>query len=483
MSEAMGGLERIRAVKNQVIISEGDYFEPQQALTPSGQPRHVSHFRAETTRELGSGRLREDWGAEIFYVFKAHVRYVRIVNGGFGLVESRDDRPVQQFRMDLGQLATRVREERRAQPQIVLTALEHEDIRVLPDVRVAGKKQHVLSFQEKGQEFQLFIDAHSKLLTQVDILEDDPTYGDSRYRSRYSDWREVNGVKIPFGLRYEINGDLLRTERYLSVLHNEALASTTFDIPQAIRDQKPYGESVASEWLLRRLAMNVDYPPSLTSRPSVKLTRLSDGVFYTKDGIYNSFVIELRDYLIVIEPVLYEANSVQVIAAIKARFPGKAIRFIVPTHSHNDHSGGIRTYIAEGATILAPAISRAHYQWVASNMHTLRPDRLQATPRRFCMKVVDRHLELRDGLRRVEIFVLPTTHARDLQLIYLPQEKLLIEADLMSPSDGEIGQPIELARQLLLGIRRLNLKVVRIAGVHGDVGTFRQLVEGVHRKT
>ena len=77
-------------------------------------------------------------------------------------------------------------------------------------------------------------------------------------------------------------------------------------------------------------------------------------MFYTKDGTYNSFVIELRDYLIVIEPVLCEANSVQVIAAIKARFPGKAIRFIVPTHSHNDHSGGIRTYIAEGATILAP---------------------------------------------------------------------------------------------------------------------------------
>ena len=81
IAEAMGGLERIRAVKNQVVISEGDYFEPQQALTPSGPPRHVSHFRAEMTRELGSGRFRQDWSAEIFYVFKAHVRYVRIIDG------------------------------------------------------------------------------------------------------------------------------------------------------------------------------------------------------------------------------------------------------------------------------------------------------------------------------------------------------------------------------------------------------------------
>ena len=53
----------------------------------------------------------------------------------------------------------------------------------------------------------------------------------------------------------------------------------------------------------------------------------------------------------------------------------------------------------------------------------------------------------------------------------------------MSPADREIGQPIELARQLLLGIRRLNLKVMKIVGVHGDVGTFQQLVEGVRRKT
>ena len=144
--------------------------------------------------------------------------------------------------------------------RLYLPPLEHEDIRVLADARIVGQTQHVLSFHEKGQEFQLFIDARTKLPTQVDILEDDPTYGDSRYRSRYSDWRDVNGVKIAFGLRYEINGDLLQTERYLSVQHNVALAPNTFDIPETIRDQQSYGEAVASEWLLRRLAMNVDYP-------------------------------------------------------------------------------------------------------------------------------------------------------------------------------------------------------------------------------
>jgi glyoxylase-like metal-dependent hydrolase (beta-lactamase superfamily II) len=480
-AQALGGLDRIRALKNQVVVSEGHHYEPQQALRPGGPPRHVSDYHSTVIRDPANKRLRQEWDAQILYVFQAHVRHVLTINGVLGSVESTGDEKYGPIRMDPGQLVTRLREERRTMPQIVLTALEHGDLKLLPDVSINHRTQHVISFREAQQEFQLFLDVQTKRPSQVDILEDDPTYGDCRYQLHFSDWRDVDGLKMPFDLRYEINGDLLETERYLSVRHNIELASDTFSIPDGIRGQQTDGEPVASEWLLRRLAMNVGYPPSMSSRPPVHLVALADGVFYTKDGIYNSVVIEMRDYLIVVEPVLYEANSVQVIAAIKEQFPDKPIRYIIPTHFHNDHTGGIRTYIAEGATILAPAISVGHYRWVANRPHGLRPDRLQEHPRKLSIERIGRCKVLTDGNHQVEIYPLPTSHAEDFQLIYLPRERLLIEADHMTPSNGQIGQPLELARQLLDGIERLKLNVDRIVGIHGDVGTFEQLRDALRK--
>jgi glyoxylase-like metal-dependent hydrolase (beta-lactamase superfamily II) len=298
---------------------------------------------------------------------------------------------------------------------------------------------------------------------------------DKPYRLHFGDWRKVGGLNIPFEIQYSINGDLLETERYLSVRHDIELSNDTFSIPERIKSERPEGEPVASEWLLRRLAMNVGYPPSMSSRPPVHFVPLADGVFYTKDGIYNSIVIEMSDYVIVVEPVLYEANSIQVIAAVKAQFPAKPIRYIIPTHFYNDHTGGIRTYIAEGATIIAPVISFRHYKWVAIQPHALLPDLLQEQPRKLIIDRLGRGKVLTDGIHRVEIYPLPTSHAKDFAIIYLPNERLLVEADHMSPSNGQVGQPLNLARQLLDGIERLKLDVDRIVGIHGDVGTTREL--------
>ncbi|MBI1998505.1 MAG: MBL fold metallo-hydrolase, partial [Deltaproteobacteria bacterium] len=227
-----------------------------------------------------------------------------------------------------------------------------------------------------GDDFRVYLDAQTKLLSQVEILEDDTIYGDSHYALRYADWRRVDGVMVPFSLRYEIKGNLLQSERILSARHNVALTPETFSIPEAVCQQKAKEKSIPSEWLMRRLAMNVSYL-DFGKDIAVELVPLAGGILHAKGTSHNSVIIEMQDYLVVVEAPLYEERSKKVLAAIRQRFPTKPIRYVIPTHFQNDHSGGMRTYMAVGATIIAPAISMEYYERMARAPHAFRPDSLE----------------------------------------------------------------------------------------------------------
>jgi hypothetical protein len=84
------------------------------------------------------------------------------------------------------------------------------------------------------------------------------------------------------------------------------------------------------------------------------------------------------------------------------------------------------------------------------------------------------HRVVTDGSRQIEIYPLPTSHADDFQLVYLPREKILIEADHASPRKNQI-RPARLVNELLQGIQRLKLDVGTIAGIHGDTGNMEGL--------
>ena len=57
-----------------------------------------------------------------------------------------------------------------------------------------------------------------------------------------------------------------------------------------------------------------------------------------------------------------ELQSRWVIDAAKAKYPGKPISYLVLTHHHMDHTGGMRTYVAEGATVIVPAPDKAYFE-------------------------------------------------------------------------------------------------------------------------
>jgi glyoxylase-like metal-dependent hydrolase (beta-lactamase superfamily II) len=355
---------------------------------------------------------------------------------------------------------------------LILSAIGNKSLQRLPDATIDGSKYRVVSFRDTGDEFRVYIDSKTNLPAQVDILEDDPLEGDSSYLLRYTDWRKTDNVMTPFGLRYELNGRPLQEEQIKSVRHNTQLAADIFWIPESIRNQKPDAAPIASQWILRRVAGNVGYQDM--GRPaSIEWNRLADGVHKIQGVGHATIVVEMRDHVIAVEGPLYEARTAPLVKSIREKFPTKPIRYIIPTHHHLDHAGGIRAFMASGATVIASFSAKEFYSRVASAPHTRRPDSLEKQQGGVVIEAFGGGPRiLTDGARRVEVYPLPTSHAEDLVVIYLPAEKIVIEADHISPRNGQV-RAAPIVKEFVTALDKLNLDVSTIVGIHGDSATMQ----------
>ena len=453
---AMGGMAALRALRNEVVEAEGKQFD---AVFPlQFKPgRQISSFRYTLIRDHLQPRMKLEWDAR-HLTRNEDIRFIEVIDGTVGVLQEGTGSAAKQSRLHPGRLATRVRDEKRSAAKLIVVAAGQKSLRRLPDLDVDGVKNRVLSYKDGSDEFRIYLDAKTSLPTQTDILDDDPLEGDTSYLLRYADWRKVGAVMMPFSLRYEINGRPFQEEQIKSIRHNVAAASEAFSIAESIRNQKPDAMPIASQWILRRMAGNVSYQ-DFGRTPNIEWIKLADGVYKVAGGSHATVVIEMRDHLVAVEGPLYEARTAPVVKSIKERFPGKPIRYVIPTHHHLDHSGGIRALMAEGATMVVPFAAKDFYTRVARAPHTRRPDTLERNRRAVVIEAFGGAARvLTDGSRRVEVHPMPTSHAEDFVVVYLPADKMVIEADHISPRDGQV-RPAPLVKEFVAGLDKLGIDV------------------------
>src|SRR5262245_7414811 len=189
-----------------------------------------------------------------------------------------------------------------------------------------------------------------------------PVMGDMQVEIRYTEFKDVgNGAKFPFHIHMH-QGDhpFLGGRNLMDLAISNAVvnvANAAQAVPDAVRTAKP---------------------------PVVNVTtmQLAPGVWLLGGGSHNSVAVEFRDYITVIEGPLDDDRSNAVIAAAKRVIPNKPIRYLVNTHHHWDHSGGIRAFAAEGATIVTQESNKDFYERIvlAPQPRSLSPDRLSKFP-------------------------------------------------------------------------------------------------------
>jgi glyoxylase-like metal-dependent hydrolase (beta-lactamase superfamily II) len=306
-----------------------------------------------------------------------------------------------------------------------------------------------ISFQTGKFTVTGTIDAHN-MVSKTETHLPNPVLGDMLVETTFSGYKDFNGVKFPTTIVQKQGGSTVLELAVSSVNPNPGL---NISVPDSVKTATP---------------------------PAIKVDtkKMADGIWFVAGGSHNSMVVEFPTYITVIEGPLGEARSLAVIAEAKRLVPNKPIKYLINTHSHFDHSGGVRTYVAEGATIITQEMNVPFYQKAWAAPRTLGPDNYSKANKEANFLPVKERYTLMEGNRTLEIFhENGSMHNAGMLMVYFPKEKILEEADDFTPDLPDVPapggiRPAVFIANLLKQIQLLKLDVATVAPMHGIVVPF-----------
>lgn len=295
------------------------------------------------------------------------------------------------------------------------------------------------------------------LVQRVQTWIPNPVVGDLYYENVYTNYRDMGGVKIPRFHQHQDFDDGAHAPNVSGGDHAfglETISDVRVNVPNAA------------------LTVPGEVRSAIIEPVRVQSQGLGDGLWLIAGGSHNSVAVEFRDHVAVIEAPLNEERSLAVIGEVNRLIPNKPIRFVVNTHHHWDHLGGIRTYVHEGATVITHEGNRPYYQEVLrARPWTLQPDRFSLYPPEewsegYIFETVREKYVLGDDTRTVELHnIQRLAHAAGMLIAYIPREKIVVQADLYNP---QAPAPNASNRTFYQNLQRLKLDVTTIVGIHGN---------------
>ena len=455
-AEAIGSLRALRETTTLVIDGQGRTYRLGQNTSPrSDLPYYeVENYRLQIDFANERWRLRQDrtstfltgsplYGVRQTYGLDGDVAYDA---QGEGTVRASEqiaaDRWAEMYHNPIG---------------ILLLALDETS--TVSNLREEEGQQVVDVAGASGTQFALFVDGETGLPSKVMSSTYHPALGDVAIETLFEDYAETGGLggfqaRLTLPRSYTTNLDRFLVSEY-RVSTNPNGPIDDLAVPEAVRSAAPATATVV-----------------------VEVEEVATGVWYLTGQSHHSVLVEFDEYLALVEAPQSEARTLAVIERVRALHPDKPLQYVVNTHHHFDHSAGIRAVVSEGLTVVTHELNRSFFEDIVARQHSIVQDALARSPQPLTIETVtgDEMYELTDGRQTLQIYrIVDDAHCDGIVMIYLPRERILIEADAYSPT----SQEAPFAEVLLRNIENRGLRVNTILPIHGGVSELEDLESAV----
>jgi glyoxylase-like metal-dependent hydrolase (beta-lactamase superfamily II) len=198
------------------------------------------------------------------------------------------------------------------------------------------------------------------------------------------------------------------------------------------------------------------------------VAKVAPSVYFVENASpdYNSMFVVFTDYVLVVEAPTSDSDSKKVIDAIHEMAPGKPIRYIVPTHFHEDHIGGLRAYLREGATAVTTPGNLRFMEMFMKRLKATQPQiKLPA------VEVIAGSRRFTDGLVTLDLFNVPSPHVDEMVVPFIPSEGIAYVADGLTRDFGPWRRPTIDERTLVTQFKKLKLNIRTVLPGHGPAAT------------
>lgn len=312
----------------------------------------------------------------------------------------------------------------------------------------AGANHRRVRIEAAGTRYAMVVDTRTSLPTRIERVVYQPMLGDVMMAVELADWKTVDGLQLPMRL----------TQKYENLF---TLADLRLTGAQVNADPG----NIAATDSIRAVVVQATPP----APPNVVVDTIAPGVWSVAGQSHHTIAIEQSNGVVLVEAPQSEARTLAAIGAARALRPDKAANVLINTHHHFDHAGGLRAAISQGFTIVTHDGNRDFYERVVfPRRHSIQQDRLSQNPKPMrLMPVTDRYVRA-DSMRPIEVYAVPSDHSGSMLVVYLPNERILIQADLYNPPGPNAVNPVfPFAKALVENVQRRGLAVDRVVGIHG----------------